>query len=494
MRKYGRPSWVVGVLACAGMVSAWMVTAWMLGPPQAYAAAAPPSSGTKVLYPGDIAGTQNNPTLPMIFNRNPLTVASAPARVRIRRQDNDRIWQLGIPLQADLTLDGAGMTVLLYMRRNNNSSNRNLRLTVGYNLGASSVLIGCLDVVVPGSGASGLSRNQTRAFLFVVEHTDATCTPSGGGALTVPTGAQLTFALDNQVVGGNGRAIFVYPYDVSSAQPSAVGLPVTTVINVDDQQNHAGAYPVVAPTNEFARGDRVYVRADVSDPFGSYDINSVDYRIEDPTDTVVASGTLTQVQDSGAATAVYEQLYTIPAAGPDGVWTVDVTANEGTEGTISHSFQSTFQVTGANVSLQKDVSVVADSISATNPKMIPGAIVEYVIRATNNSAQAMAADTVILQDSLPPDMRFFFGSPADPFIFADGSPSSGLTFTFTNLADTGDDIQFSNNGGVSFITPVVDAQGFDATVPKINYVEINPKGVFNPKYANFELRFQMRVE
>ena len=80
-----------------------------------------PTFGTKLLYMGDIDGSQNNPVLPMEITRNPLGGLSSPARVRIRRQDNNRVWALSPALQADLALDGSTMPVTLYMRRNNDT-------------------------------------------------------------------------------------------------------------------------------------------------------------------------------------------------------------------------------------------------------------------------------------------------------------------------------------------------------------------------------------
>ncbi len=459
----------------------------------------PPASGVKNLYMGDIQGSQNNPVLPMTLSRIPLAAPGSPARVRIRRQDNNRVWALTPVLQADLSLDGSAVPVVLQMRRNNNTANRNVRVSLAYDLGGLATPIGCVDAVLSSSGAAGLSNTQTRTFTFNVPQTDGSCNPLGGGPITIPAGASITLAVDNQVGGSStGQAIFVYPFSDSSPDTSRTELPSTTVINVDSLTFYDAPFPGGTPVTALSRGQDVYVRTVVSDPFGTADISAVNYSITDALAATAAAGAMPQVQDSGADTATYEIAYTIPLSGPDGNWTVDVSADEGTEGTVSHSAQAGFQVVGANVLLEKEVEVISDAISASNPKAIPDAVVEYVIRVANQGADAMAADSVVLQDSLPPDLRFYFGVPPNPFTFEDGTPASGLSFTFGGLGDGGDDIQFSNDGGATFITPVVDALGFDATVPKINYVELNPKGVMAGDSGGgapgFEIRFQMRVE
>ena len=146
-----------------------------------------PASGIKPLYFADIAGSQNSPSLPMDMARTPLGVPSNPERVRIRRQDNDRVWRQTPALQADLSLDAQDLPVILQMRRNNNTSNRNIRVTVTYS-GTSNGFFGCLDRSLPTSGAASLSNSVTRAFQFDVPQTDTNCTPIGNSAMTLISG------------------------------------------------------------------------------------------------------------------------------------------------------------------------------------------------------------------------------------------------------------------------------------------------------------------
>jgi hypothetical protein len=63
-----------------------------------------------------------------------------------------------------------------------------------------------------------------------------------------------------------------------------------------------------------------------------------------------------------------------------------------------------------------------------------------------------------------------------PVAFSNGSLTSSLTYTYTSLASTTDDLAFSNNGGATWTyTPVPNANGVD---PNVTNIRINPKGTF----------------
>ncbi len=456
-----------------------------------------PATGNKNVYMGDIGGTQNNPVLPMILSRNPLTAASSPTRVRIRRQDNNRDWQLTPVLQDALTLDGSTMTVFLQMRRNGNTNNRDIRVSLSYVQGGSTTLIGCVDRTLSAFGAGGLSNSITRQFQFDVPRTDANCNATGAAPFTIPTGATLELTVDNEPnTGFFGRAVFVYPYNTTNSTPSYAVLPATTVINVDSIGFYDAAYPGGSLQTAFPPGATVYVRSVVSDPFGTFDISAVSYRVLDPSSIPVVTGSMTQVQDSGANTATYEISYAVPGTGPVGFWSAEVTGVEGTEGTVTHTHTGSFEVSSPSIEIEKEVEVISDPVTiSVYPKAIPLAVVEYTIRATNTGLTALDVDSVFVEDTLPGEMRVYFGTPVDPFTFTDNS--SGLSFSFAGLSDTGDDVRFSNDGGSTFITPAVDGDGFDATVPRVNFIEFNPKGAFaasgsgNP---SFEITFRMRID
>jgi hypothetical protein len=140
---------------------------------------------------------------------------------------------------------------------------------------------------------------------------------------------------------------------------------------------------------------------------------------------------------------------------------------------------------------------VSDPVNGTtNPKYIPGASLDYTIVASNPGSP-VSADTVVIVDPLPPNLRLYVGdlsgsAGTGPVVFTNGAPSSTLTYSYAGLANLTDDIDFSNNGGTSW-TYVPVPSGVDGTDAAVNAIRIRPKGtmVFG---GNFQVRFRMFVQ
>lgn len=461
-----------------------------------------PSSGIKPLYLGNITGSgAGSPNLPMSMSRSPLTADSTPvSRVRIRRQDNNRQWLLTPATATTLELSDAVIPVQLLMRRNANTTVRNLRVTLDYT-GASTGFIGCSDVSIGTTGASGLSDTVTRAFSLSIAQTDSSCNPTAATALTLPAGTQLRLTVDNSTNPTHtGHAIFVYPF-ATGLGTSNLELPATTVINVDSVAFFDTPYPGGTALTGAAGGDTIYVRSVVSDPFGAFDISQATLTLSD------GGGTeqLNQALDPGSlvasdsATKTYELAYNVPTGGNPGVWLASVLAEEGTEGTVTHTGLGNLTlVAPANLTVSKSSATVNDPTGSSQPKNIPGATIRYTISVTNPGPTTADTDSVIIADSLPPQARLLFASGSqDPVVFVDGATPSGLSYTFTALASTSDDIEFSNDGGSTTITPLVDAAtGLDITSPRINHIRINPKGDLAPTAAppSFALELLMQLD
>ncbi|MEM1051311.1 MAG: proprotein convertase P-domain-containing protein [Pseudomonadota bacterium] len=147
----------------------------------------------------------------------------------------------------------------------------------------------------------------------------------------------------------------------------------------------------------------------------------------------------------------------------------------------------------AELTVSKVSSLIADPVNgATNPKAIPGATVEYLITVTNIGTDAVFADTVNVLDSGPADAKMcLISRSGGPVIFGDPSSNSGLTYTFSNLGSTGDDVEFSNDGGSSFAyTPVDDGTGCDANITDFR---VNPSGSFAGS-GNFTIIVRYEIE
>ncbi|MGB5489298.1 MAG: hypothetical protein WBM76_00585 [Woeseiaceae bacterium] len=154
-----------------------------------------------------------------------------------------------------------------------------------------------------------------------------------------------------------------------------------------------------------------------------------------------------------------------------------------------------------NLTIVKAVTTLDDPINGTvDPKAIPGATLRYLIVLTNSGSGPVDADTLIITDPLPANMALrvtdFDASTAGPVQFIDGSPVSGLSYSFVALDDLGDDVLFSDNGGVTFdYEPTADAGGVDVAV---NAIRINPKGALAGNSGSgdpsLQLAFKMIVQ
>jgi fimbrial isopeptide formation D2 family protein/uncharacterized repeat protein (TIGR01451 family) len=430
---------------------------------------------------------------------------------------------------------------------------------------------------------------------------------------TLNPGQSLYLRIQNRS-GTNGNNIAVYQrYAAIPGAPqdpySYLTFNTTTVIKIDAADVYAQpASAGNAQRAAYIANDAVYVRATVSDPFGSDDISSVPVTITDPSGATVATGTMTPLADANLldGSRSYEFIFIVPGNAPWGGWTAKITAKEGVEDkvqdvrnvgfviqggvslgkswgsgakagdtvsltiggaitnaagtstagggttaatavasggttlTLAEAFTSgsagnytislactrtkdggTVTVSGTGLSrtiampsdsgvacawsnsktvaltVVKLSTTVSDPVNGTtNPKAIPGAIVEYQIIVTNPAANPVDSNTIFIADQVPTHMDLrvadIGASGSGPVQYVDGSPASGMTYTFTALGNTGDDIAFSNDGGATWTyTPAIDGNGTD---PAVTNVRINPKGALNADSAQFTIKLRMRIE
>jgi uncharacterized repeat protein (TIGR01451 family) len=148
----------------------------------------------------------------------------------------------------------------------------------------------------------------------------------------------------------------------------------------------------------------------------------------------------------------------------------------------------------------KSSSIVSDPQNgATNPKAIPGALMNYTVTVTNTNAGTADAASTTITDAVPSNMRLYVGDVggvgSGPVAFTNGATTSGLGYSFTSLASITDGIAFSNNGGATWTyTPVPDANGYDSNVTNFR---ISPTGTFNGAASgntpSFQLQLRMQV-
>lgn len=423
-----------------------------------------PASGNKPLYLGTGTLSRNAP--------GPL------ANVTIN-EGAQASWTLTPALASALTVNGSSgvVPVTLVLGEVGDGQQRDFTLSL------SSSAIGTFATLL----LSGVDLNPTLTATYNLNLT----TP---GNKLLPAGSTLTLTITNNTTGSSNRRVIVTP------NGSLVNLPSLTVINVDDVRFYNAPWPGGTPVSAATPGTTVRVRAVVSDPFGSFDISATDVTLLDPNGTpVVTAAPMTLVADSGAATRTYEYAYTVPVNAPNGAWTARVVAHEGAEGTITHRRSAGLTVSSASLTVVKSVQTISDPINGTsNPYNIPGAKLLYSIRVSNSGAGSTDSNTVRVSDAIPANTALqvtnLGGPGSGPVLFIDGSPASGLSYTFTALGSAADDLEFSTDGVNWNYTPAPGAGGLDGNV---RYLRVNPKNAMSGNSGSgnpgFELRFMVVV-
>lgn len=166
--------------------------------------------------------------------------------------------------------------------------------------------------------------------------------------------------------------------------------------------------------------------------------------------------------------------------------------NPGQQGISLHDITLCRPVT--TLSATKISSILSDPINgSTNPKAVPGALIEYSIFVSNTGISPVDTDTVLVTDDVPADAKMCLADigGAGPVVFTDGGTSSGLTYSYTGVTDTGDDLQFSNDDGATWTyAPTLDADGCDSAITDFRVL---PSGAFAPS-GSFTLRARFIVE
>lgn len=139
----------------------------------------------------------------------------------------------------------------------------------------------------------------------------------------------------------------------------------------------------------------------------------------------------------------------------------------------------------ARLTISKALTVVSDPVNGTtNPKLIPGAIIDYVIMITNAGTGPVDLSTVVINDPIPANLSTFVQGAA-PVTFTDGAPATGLTYSYVATST------WTRTGGFP-LAP--DAAGFDGAITNLR---VAPTGTMPAATVagqpNFTVRFRARV-
>jgi hypothetical protein len=430
-----------------------------------------PATGTKFLYlHRDGAGTRS-------LSRSVPTAADTTETVVNGIPD---AFTITPPLRTAFTIAAGAIPVRLWLTRSsNNPGQRTIAVTLTASDGFSTT---ASNLVTPPTGAT-----PTLASFSLPNAT----------AHTFPVGTTFTLTISQN--GSNN--VLVHPNGNGTAgNNSRIEFNATTVINVDSVQAFNAAFNGGAVQTTFYPGATVFVRAQVSDPFGSFDIGGARVTIIDPSNVtqvnnvaMTAQGAPATCNSTTAATCVLEYAYTVPASPSLGGWTVRVTASEGTEGTVTDLGVGNFTVAipQPTLTMVKTSTVLSDPVNATtNPKRIPLSVVRYDITLTNSGPGTIDSGTLVITDPIPANAAMYVStSSGNPVVFVNGATASGLTFNYATH------VSYSSTGasGPWTYAPVPDADGFD---PAVRAVRIAPTGVMSAAGSgnpSFTIQFRVRI-
>lgn len=265
-----------------------------------------------------------------------------------------------------------------------------------------------------------------------------------------------TFTVDRRVnvnvefIGGTqsvspGQDNAVLAFDVTNLSNDDVDLDLSTALsggtaaNIDDFEIYLDTDgDRVLDASELAAGPITFldeVGEDVTTAVLVVADISVDAVNGDTFDVVLTA----DAHEAGAA-GLGTELVATTGANTAGVDTVLFDGAGDTDAANQGDFSDTgdFLVAGADVIVTKTSRIISDPVNgATNPKAIPGAIIEYCITVANASGAA-TAENVNVTDDLPFDVTFTTTDPI--FVDADGDCTGGVN-------ENGGDASFSGGTG-----------------------------------------------
>jgi len=339
-----------------------------------------------------------------------------------------------------------------------------------------------------------------------------TCTASPGSSCATATGS-----------GPIASTVTLAPLGTATLSATATlasGYPdptITNVITVDPAA--AGVFDPVSTNNSASDTDNVVRRADVkvtkavSNPsprigddvtftitvenIGPSDAASVEV-----TDALPAGYTLVGVTPSvGSYTAPtwtvgplikgeIQTLTIVAEVNPTGPYANSATVTSPTTDPNTANNSATVTPLTIGLDMVKVSTILSDPVNGTtNPKAIPGAIIQYDVTLSNSGTAAIDADTMVIEDMLPAELAPYVatGSGA-PVTMTDLTAPSGLTFAYASHVQWSDQV----DGGPPYShTPAPDADGYDAAATGIR---IAPVGSFSagsvaaPKVVRFTYR------
>jgi uncharacterized repeat protein (TIGR01451 family) len=440
------------------------------------------SAGNKLLY---FHSDQRLGMPDQMMKRNRPTLSNFR---NIWRNNREGIWTLAPEFQSQFEFNGTNINLNLCLQSNQNSSRTHtMKIQLLHN-----------STVIADSGNKTLTIPSQNSAIEQFSYTiPLTQSP------VIPAGDTLKLKIIN-ITGAGGIKV----YSLNGADYCYVSIPAKTVINVDS----ISAIDTVTglAVSEINSGSDISIETMISDPFGSFDITSADLSATDSEgNSIFNNAPMTLANDSLTSTKSFSLDYLVPANARTGYWKFSVRAKEGEENTIEHSSNFMLLVNQAlpNLELEKSIDIFSDPINGINStnslsKALPGAILTYTIEAINTGQGTAENNSMWISDAIPDKTYMLVKDFNDisgqgPVIEQPVNPSSGLSYHFLALDSSTDDIEFSNNNGLSFdYSPSPDNEGLDK---KITHFRINPNGTLlapsvGESTNQFSIKFRVQLQ
>ncbi|GAA4036990.1 DUF11 domain-containing protein [Parerythrobacter jejuensis] len=329
---------------------------------------------------------------------------------------------------------------------------------------------------------------------------------STANSYALSTLGQVAFTLTNPGVWLNNAALGGQSPNLQTDMTGGIGTPEESLIQLVDLANQSQVvttqidlprsvmaaqftvFDVDFGTNQFA--DRITVT-------GSFNGNTVIPTLTNGVANYVAGNTA--YGDAASDSTSANGNVTVTFQQPVDTITIQygnhslAPANPGQQAVALHDITVCRPTT--TLAATKVSAVFSDPVNgSSDPKAIPGAMIDYVIGVANTGIVEADDGSVSIVDTVPADTKMCLAdiSPGSgPVLFVDGSPVSGLSYSYTALGSGTDDLEFSNNGGTSYgYTPVADADGCDTNITNFR---VSPSGELE-EGTSFSLRARFMIE
>lgn len=385
---------------------------------------------------------------------------------------------------------GAGGTVLVTVLRNDGGGSLSVQAQGGN--GGSNTGGGAPHGPGGGGGGGYVASNGIAPLSASVWGGSAGSTASGGfagginyGALSGSNGTTATIAAADVVGVSSGCECTPTVTKSFGTSPVSPGSPTVMSVTVTNH-NPDLALTAMAFTDSYPSG---LVNAAAPSPTRSCTTATM---------AATANGGSFAVSAAtvpAASSCTYTVTTTVTSSG-DKVNTIPAGALTGNYGNVAVASldpaSATIQVSAPLKIAKSSVAYMDPLNSTTNPKLIPGSYVYYTVTVENPGGAPVTSGSIVITDPTPGNLSLYVANlPATtgPLLF--GAGSSGATYTFSGLASTTDDLEFSNNGGTSWTyVPTANGAGVD---PAVTHMRIRPKGAMAAG-SSFTLNFGYLVK